>query len=697
MEKRLEGLSREQKSYFTWLCSIRAVPFLCVDGGFSFWGEKKFVHLKSVFYVHDICAAFTHADATMFAVILCTRAASRAADAASHDDALAARAAARTATRAFKAADAAALAIYAAYATHDDFVCSVKKILHSDLDIIESNSVPSDLNNDISIYGDQWKNFLDALKDIDCAYWAKQYEKLFENHFVPNLEEIKRRLEVPNNISDKGAAAIAKHMDELAIQGDIETKEARIILLGSKGAGKTSLARKLRNTWFPMPRKSESTAGVDTFTLNLIPGETTHLWDFGGHVVAQAAHKCFMSAECVYILVINGRTEEQKDEDNLRKWLATVKTYSGKGAKVFIVINESDDHHQDMPEDDLMQEFPDIIESFHYFNITNKPKLREFRGILKEHIENNLTRRYPTNYFAIKKEFEDRFKKRVFRKYKNEILRESEVEKIISGFNLKDGSKGVKEYLSILGVALSYDNIPDIVLNPSWISNGIYTIINHMQNNRYIAIHKNDISRIFKDKESWRYNASNCKHIYDLMINYELAFEMKNKRNTLIVPSVLSDKKPDGFSAPNQGEETLVRRYGFDIALTDSIFPRYIQRNHEYLEIRDGDCIMWKGGMSLEKDHTYAIITKKTREIEITAWGENKSNFLSELHKGLEDLLEEHHSKWERDEIKLLTGFCSTDVIFKLHKNGMTEYDGEQVKEIVNKFYLVENLFKLGF
>jgi len=563
--------------------------------------------------------------------------------------------------------------------------------------LIASNGDPSNFNNDTSIYGTQWQSFIDALNDIGSSDWTEQYRELFENNFDPKIKKTYSVSPVPDAIRDGGVAAVAKHMEELAKQGDIETKEARVILLGTKGAGKTSLARKLRNTWFPMPKKSESTPGVDTTKLSLIPGEITHLWDFGGHVVAQAAHKCFMSAECVYILVINGRTEEQQDEDNFRKWLATVKTYSNKRAKVFIVLNESDDQYQGMPENILMEEFPDLIEGFYSFNIKkDRLKLREFRKVLKEYIEDNLTRKYPANYFAIKKEIEHRFRKRIFRKYKNEILRKSVVEKIVSGFDLKDGSKGVKEYLNILGVALSYDNIPDIVLNPSWISNGIYTIINHMQNNRYIAIHKNDMTKVLKDKESWRYNASNSKYIYDLMIKYELAFEMENKRNTLIVPSVLSDKKPYGFTAPNQGEEMLVRRYGFDIALTDSIFPRYIQRNHEYLEIRDGHCIMWKGGMSLEKDHTYAIITKKTREIEITAWGENKSNFLNELHKGLEDLLEEHHSKWERDEIKLSTGYLSTDVISNLYKGGTKEYNGEPVENILCKFYLAENFIKFG-
>ena len=189
------------------------------------------------------------------------------------------------------------------------------RILLSDIEAITSNTTPPNFNNDTTVYGPYWDNFLDTLNSNGCAYWENQYEQLFANKFVPDKTELEKRMEIPEAIQLKGAAAMAKHMEYLAAQGIRETKEARVIILGSAGAGKTSLVRKLHNSYAFLPRKSQYTTGVYTSKLKLIPGEVTHLWDFGGHVVARAAHKCFVSAECVYILVVDARNEEQTKID----------------------------------------------------------------------------------------------------------------------------------------------------------------------------------------------------------------------------------------------------------------------------------------------------------------------------------------------------------------------------------------------
>ncbi|MCL2571785.1 MAG: ADP-ribosylation factor-like protein [Defluviitaleaceae bacterium] len=701
IEDRLNVLPKKQVIHFAWLCSVRALPFLCINKNFDFWGDKAQIHLFSIFYVHDICMTFSNSvdaaiDATHFAyaaahsayaadavieAVYTAYAVADAVDVADVAAAYAAYAAVRAADATVRAADA-ARAAYSGIKI-DNFI----QLIQSDLKAIKANN-PSQINSDVSIYGPLWKNFLDTLKANGCIYWANQYEALFNNNFITNKGEVNRRLAVPESIRKEGAAAVAKHMESLVQQGLKETKEARIILLGEKGVGKTSLARKLHNSLAFMPLMSKSTPGVDTSKLKLIPKETTHLWDFGGHVIAQAAHKCFMSAECVYILVLSGREEQQQDTDLHRKWLTTVKTYSEGKSKVFVVVNTVDNHLREMPEKKLNEEFPNLIEGFYSFNIKrDKKKLHSFKEDIRKYIEANFVRKLPAKYFDIKKELE-----RQFRKHKKETLPESEVIKIASNLGLKESPQDALKYLNTLGVALRYDNIPGIVLNPTWISNGIYTIINYMQNKKDISIHMDDIPKVFTGKEPWRYSAAKCQRLYELMIKYELAFEMKGSRpNTLIVPSVLSNNEPTNLSGPKENEEALVRRYGFDIALADSIFPRYIQRNHEQLEQQDDKYTMWFGGMSLTKNNTYATVTKETRKIEIKVWGENKSDYLEELHNKLEALLQDHRLQWDRDEIQLPTGYVSTNVILQMRDDGTNEYAGIPIEDIMKKFNITIN------
>jgi len=256
------------------------------------------------------------------------------------------------------------------------------------------------------------------------------------------------------------------------------------------------------------------------------------------------------------------------------------------------------------------------------------------------------------------------------------------------------------EYLNTLGVALYYDEFPDVVLNPSWISHGIYTIINYMQNSKIIKIHQDTIPSLFAGKDRRRYGHENCELLCKLMVKYELAFEVKDELNVLLVPAVLGEINPSEMLKPNKDEETLARRYAFEIALSDSIFPRYIQRNHEHIKRRgDKSYIVGRGSISLEKNNTRANIIKEPRKVEITTWGENKENFLNDLHNMFLELLNEHYLQWDRDEVKLPKEYVETGILRELYDGGVSQIGGKDLQTIVNDYKLVENLsfiFKTG-
>lgn len=61
IEQELKTFKNDQVVHFAWLCAVRALPFLGVNGNFNFWGEERIKHNYSVFYALDISAisAFT--------------------------------------------------------------------------------------------------------------------------------------------------------------------------------------------------------------------------------------------------------------------------------------------------------------------------------------------------------------------------------------------------------------------------------------------------------------------------------------------------------------------------------------------------------------------------------------------------------------------------------------------------------------
>ncbi|MCI5124467.1 MAG: hypothetical protein D3925_08330, partial [Candidatus Electrothrix sp. AR5] len=110
----------------------------------------------------------------------------------------------------------------------------------------------------------------------------------------------------------------------------------RVIFLGDGGAGKTSLIRVL-NGLEVIPGEEKMTPGIDISNWK-VPGTdiTAHFWDFGGQVVAHATHQFFLRSQCLYILLLDGRTNEQAEY-----WLEHVRAFGSK-APVMLVGNKAD-------------------------------------------------------------------------------------------------------------------------------------------------------------------------------------------------------------------------------------------------------------------------------------------------------------------------------------------------------------------
>jgi len=342
IEKRLEGLSREQVRWFAWLCGMRALPFLSIQRKFTYWPRgKRQRHLYAIFNALDAAAyAFAVANAcdvdTTYATSRAVNDAISAAYAADFPvhfddtyDTYAARAAGAVANAAADAARAAtaAAAVNAATSATDaayaiNFRIGFEKMIFHDLEAIKSGKF-KEINKGTVIYGKIWPNFLEDLRTVGCDYWARYYENLFERGFVIDEEELKRRLSVPDETKAEGAAVVGQFLER--INKDIEAgigfellNETRIIILGEKGAGKTSLAKRLINIKARMPMEKESTEGVETSIWSFPDKDgdkniNAHIWDFAGHSITHSAHRCFMSARCLYIYVYNGRIERDND------------------------------------------------------------------------------------------------------------------------------------------------------------------------------------------------------------------------------------------------------------------------------------------------------------------------------------------------------------------------------------------------
>lgn len=111
--------------------------------------------------------------------------------------------------------------------------------------------------------------------------------------------------------------------------------EVRVILLGLKGSGKTSMVQRIRelkegNCYY---KKNVWTEGISINDIGCKEEGVLHIWDFGGQEIMLSTHTLFLRDHCIYIIVLNARQGDDPD-----RWLDYISQY-GKNSTVYIVNN----------------------------------------------------------------------------------------------------------------------------------------------------------------------------------------------------------------------------------------------------------------------------------------------------------------------------------------------------------------------
>jgi|GEM_PF-5000867 len=563
-------------------------------------------------------------------------------------------------------------------------------ILRDDINNIASGRY-EELSNDTSVYGEYWDDFHAALAECGCKYWADVYADLWERKFQPDTEELAFRLELPNEYLNKGAAEAAEYLMSAKRVGIKTLREARMLILGDAASGKTSFARRFVDINAELPKKSESTRGVDIDYNNHKPislkaafpdmafehDVNLHIWDFAGQTAMHPIHSLFLSENCVYVLVYDGRTETS---NNLRYWLEKIRQF-GKNSKVFILVNLYDAHEFDKSFNKEQREFAanniDIVKaSIGYdkwedrddeayrkdmFDQVRKKvaqSIAEQRKPLAKHIvraKEYLDTQFNDSKTYIKlEEFICEIAKMMEQEFPNEARDAGSIRGFLSTF------------LHTLGIALYYkdmDGFDQIVLNPMWIAGAVYEVVDHLKFIRESRITKDDIKAILtnnkRKKESFTYTETDIEYIYELLLKYNLAYEYS--KDTLILPICMSDDEPPfALQPPFPDGETLVMLFRAQNKkdnrlepMPEEVIPKFIVAVHENIYEKDGRQFAWRKGVILKKGQAIAK-AEKTDYSTITLSAVDKNGgarYLRELRELLEKVLWQVNMSSEHTQI----------------------------------------------
>ncbi|MCX6581546.1 MAG: leucine-rich repeat domain-containing protein [Candidatus Aminicenantes bacterium] len=142
----------------------------------------------------------------------------------------------------------------------------------------------------------------------------------------------------PVEIIRKGSDAIKAYYKSLKGK-TLPLNEAKVLLVGDGGAGKTSLVKRLVGKHFD--KKEPQTHGININQWEVKQGKAkikTHLWDFGGQEIMHATHQFFLSKRSIYILVLDCRKDEKTEY-----WLKHIQSFGGD-SPVLVVLNKIDEN-----------------------------------------------------------------------------------------------------------------------------------------------------------------------------------------------------------------------------------------------------------------------------------------------------------------------------------------------------------------
>jgi internalin A len=357
--------------------------------------------------------------------------------------------------------------------------------------------------------------------------------------------------------------------------------EAKIVVVGEGNVGKTTLIEQILSGKFIVP---ERTDGIDIRKWGIAVNDQDvrlNVWNFGGQEIMHATHQFFMTKRSLYLLALDCRLD--KDENRLEYWLRKIESLS-ENSPVIIIGTKVDQHQFDLNQKDLLEKFP-YIKGFYGISAKTGEGIEDLKkAVIKEigrleGVHNEL----PQQWFDVKERLEELDEDSIsFERY-SEICREN-------GIDSENENIDLVELLHDLGVVLCFDKdarLKDtIVLQPEWVTNGVYKILNSHSVFEKAGILRMDMLPGILDKE--KYPKGKHRFILDMMKKFELCFEISE--DEFLIPDLLRQEEP----YTGEWSDALRFQYQYDVFFR-SIVTRFIVRMHERIESKT----YWRNGVVL--------------------------------------------------------------------------------------------------
>jgi internalin A len=456
---------------------------------------------------------------------------------------------------------------------------------------------------------------------------------------LPNLESLDVEgnplVSPPIEIASNGIEALREYFRQLDQEGVDYLYEAKLLILGEGGAGKTTFANKILDSEYTL-KDEISTKGVDVLKWSFpIEGGRqfrVNIWDFGGQEIYHATHQFFLTKRSLYALVADTR----KEDTDFYYWLNAAELLS-ENSPLLIIKNEKQDRHRELNERSLKGQF-DSLKEVLATNLETNRGLTEAKEEIKHYIRKlpHIGTRLPKTWVRVREQLE--------KDPHNTISLEEYLEICAAnGFGETKDSLQLSGYLHDIGVFLHFQEEPmlrkTIILKPKWGTDAVYKVFDNktvIQNlGRFTRA---DLERIWSAPEY----ASMQDELLQLMMKFKLCYEIPNERGTYIAPQLLTENQP---VYKWKEEENLLLRYSYQF-MPKGILLQFIVVMNRAIATVNGRSLLWRSGVVLAKAGTAAEIIEHygKREIHVRVTGHQARDVLTIIRHELEQI----HSSYKK-------------------------------------------------
>ncbi|MGB7249841.1 MAG: COR domain-containing protein, partial [Phormidesmis sp.] len=273
-----------------------------------------------------------------------------------------------------------------------------------------------------------------------------------------------------------------------------------------------------------------------------------------------------------------------------------------------VVLNKMREHPFDVNRRALKEKFNNI-QDFIQTDCETKQGIEQLSETIKQQTDRleDLRAPFPGSWVAIKDELANMSANYIsFEKYREICQQDGETD--------LSAQDSLAVHLHNLGIALNYKDDPRLrdthVLNPRWVTSGIYTLLNDAD----LTAAKGELTAdcLSRTLDATQYPRERHGFLLDLMRKFELCLRFAEDEHRYLIPDLLDKQQPPEASAFTLAD-CLNFRYAYPI-LPEGLLPRFIVRTH----ILSQQPLRWRTGVILSFEGNCALVKADPQDRTVT-------------------------------------------------------------------------------